>query len=144
MLHYSSFCPLFSQCNPIYEKGKIEKLSELFLDMKHNHIFFCNSFQKSQLLISSSFFKKDCLQHYQFTNLQNLEQQQAILCLNLLNMDCSRHRVLRPQFTYLKNPPSPRHAFSGAKSLGEQCLLKSFCSLWQNPYTDFEKKLFGY
>ena len=54
-----------------------------------------------------------------------------------------KHRVLRLQLTYLKNPRRVKHAFFGVKPHGEQCLLKALCPLWENPYNDFEKKPFG-
>ena len=46
--------------------------------------------------------------------------------------------------TYPKNSLSTKRVFSGSEQLGEQRLLKSFCSEWQKRYTVFEKKLFGY
>ena len=50
----------------------------------------------------------------------------------------------RRPFDFQKNSPPTGHVFFGAKWHGEQCLLKSFCSLWRKRVSDFEKKLFGY
>ena len=48
----------------------------------------------------------------------------------------------RRPFDFHKNSPPTEHVFFGAKWHGEQCLLKSFCSLWRKRYTVFEKKTF--
>ena len=53
------------------------------------------------------------------------------------------HRVLRPKFTYQKNPRKLKHVFFGVKPYGEQRLLKAFCPLWEGLTNLFEKKPFG-
>ena len=54
------------------------------------------------------------------------------------------HRVLGGHLTYPKNCPCPKRVFLGSEQLGEQRLLKSFCSEWRKRYSIFEKKLFSY
>ena len=55
----------------------------------------------------------------------------------------ANHRVLRPKFTYPKNPRKLKHVFFGVKPYGEQHLLKAFCPLWEGLANLFEKKPFG-
>ena len=68
--------------------------------------------------------------------------QKGFACLFLFGRLLG-HWVLGPRFTYQKNTRTLKHAFFGVKPHGEQCLLKALCHLWENPYSDFEKKPFG-
>ena len=53
------------------------------------------------------------------------------------------HRVLRPKFTYQKNPRKLKRVFFGVKPYGEQRLLKALCPLWGILTNGFEKNPFG-
>ena len=72
----------------------------------------------------------------------------ALLCHTCHRLDrkisrvsISPHRVLGGHLTYPKNCPCPKRVFLGSEQLGEQRLLKSFCSEWRKRYSIFGKKI---
>ena len=119
----------FSPCFTSYQKTRPWNHNQLLETNKNRLTKLWLQFLWILNIVWTLILKKDCFS-LEFDFVFNRHWQ------NIL------HRVLGGHLTYPKNSLSPKCVFSGSEQLGEQRLLKSFCSEWQKRYTVFEKKNF--